>query len=109
MKKTQKRAKIAQKYIKKRVLRGVNQNPLYSFLAQVQKIIFHISEVRNMYKPFLLGKGLKSWDEMKKKKLEVQDFFIGTYPLNAYPDPWDFVVDKYDTILKSIWRSQKRL
>ena len=31
-----------------------------------------------------------------KKKPEVRDFFVGTYPINAYLDPWDFVVDKYD-------------
>jgi len=44
-----------------------------------------------------------------KKKPEARDFVIGTYPLNAYPDPWDFVVDKYDIILKSTRHSQKRL
>ena len=31
-----------------------------------------------------------------KKKPEVQDSVIGTYPINAYPDPWDFAVDNYD-------------
>ncbi|MCK4398501.1 MAG: class I SAM-dependent methyltransferase [Methanophagales archaeon] len=31
-----------------------------------------------------------------KKKPGAQDFVIGTYPINAYPDPWDFAVDKYD-------------
>nr|QNO53275.1 hypothetical protein BKBCGLBC_00036 [Methanosarcinales archaeon ANME-1 ERB6] len=46
---------------------------------------------------------------LMKKKPEVRDFVIGTYPLNAYPDSWDFVVDNYDIILKSIWHSQKRL
>jgi hypothetical protein len=39
-----------------------------------------------------------------KKKPEVRDFVIGTYPLNAYPDPWDFVVDKYDIIIIEVDR-----
>ncbi|MCK4733168.1 MAG: methyltransferase domain-containing protein, partial [Methanophagales archaeon] len=30
---------------------------------------------------------------MKKKP---EDFFVNTYPINAYPNPWDFVVDGYD-------------
>jgi len=31
-----------------------------------------------------------------KKKPDPQDFFINSYPVNAYPNPWDFVVDGYD-------------
>ena len=40
-----------------------------------------------------------------KKKHEARDFVIGTYPLNAYPDPWDFVVDNYDIIIIEVDRS----
>jgi ubiquinone/menaquinone biosynthesis C-methylase UbiE len=36
-----------------------------------------------------------------KKKLDPRDFFISTYPINAYPNPWDFVVDGYDIKSKS--------
>jgi hypothetical protein len=32
-------------------------------------------------------------------------FFIDTYPLNAYPDPWDFAVDKYDIIIIEVDRT----
>ena len=31
-----------------------------------------------------------------KKKPDARDFFINTYPINAYPNPWDYVVDGYD-------------
>ena len=40
-----------------------------------------------------------------KKKPEVRDFVTGTYPINAYPDPWDFAVDKYDIIILEVDRS----
>jgi ubiquinone/menaquinone biosynthesis C-methylase UbiE len=36
-----------------------------------------------------------------KKKPDARDFFINTYPINAYPNPWDFVVDGYDIRSKS--------
>ena len=36
-----------------------------------------------------------------KKKPDARDFFVNTYPINAYPNPWDFVVDGYDMRSKS--------
>ena len=37
-----------------------------------------------------------------KKKPDARDFFVNTYPINAYPNPWDFVVDGYDMRSKSM-------
>ncbi len=36
-----------------------------------------------------------------KKKPDSRDSFINTYPINTYPNPWDFVVDNYDIKSKS--------
>ena len=36
--------------------------------------------------------------------MRYEIFFIGTYLINAYPDPWDFVVDKYDIIIIEVDR-----
>ncbi|RJS69680.1 class I SAM-dependent methyltransferase [Methanophagales archaeon] len=35
------------------------------------------------------------------KKPDARDFFIDTYPINPYPNPWDYVVDSYDIRSKS--------
>jgi len=35
---------------------------------------------------------------MKKKP---EDFFVNTYPINAYPNPRDYVVEGYDIRSKS--------
>jgi len=35
------------------------------------------------------------------KKPDARDFFIDTYPINPYPNPWDHVVDSYDIRSKS--------
>ena len=36
-----------------------------------------------------------------KKKPDARDFFVNTYPINPYPNPWDYVVDGYDIRSKS--------
>ncbi len=36
-----------------------------------------------------------------KRRPDARDFFVNTYPINAYPNPWDYVVDDYDIRSKS--------
>ncbi len=33
-----------------------------------------------------------------KRKPDARDFFVNTYPINAYPNPWDYVVDDYEVM-----------